>query len=49
VHAVIHLAWADQGEGRYQGQMAVYVKPRGRLGKKYMALIAWAGSTRCSR
>jgi len=29
-----------QGEGRYQGQMAVYVKPRGRLGKEYMALIA---------
>jgi hypothetical protein len=40
VHAVMHLAWADQGEGRYQGQMAVYVKPRGRLGKSYMNLIA---------
>jgi hypothetical protein len=40
VHAVMHLAWVDQGEGRYQGQMAVYVKPRGRLGKGYMALIA---------
>ena len=39
VHAVGHLAWVDQGEGRYQGQMAVYVKPRGRLGKGYMALI----------
>ena len=39
VHAVMHLAWVDQGEGRYQGQMAVYVKPRGRLGKRYMALI----------
>lgn len=39
VHAVMHLAWADQGEGRYQGQMAVYVKPRGRLGEAYMALI----------
>ena len=38
VHAVLHLAWADQG-GRYQGQMAVYVKPRGLLGKGYMALI----------
>jgi hypothetical protein len=35
----MHLAWVDQGEGRYQGQMAVYVKPRGRLGKGYMALI----------
>jgi hypothetical protein len=40
VHAVMHLAWVDQGEGRYQGQMAVYVKPRGLLGKRYMAFIA---------
>jgi hypothetical protein len=39
VHGVMHLAWAEQGEGRYQGQMAVYVKPRGRFGKAYMALI----------
>ena len=39
VHGVMHLAWVDQGEGRYQGQMAVYVKPRGRLGKGYMMLI----------
>ncbi len=39
VHAVMHLAWVDRGEGRYQGQMAVYVKPRGRFGKGYMALI----------
>jgi hypothetical protein len=40
VHAVMHLAWADQGDGRYRGQLAVYVKPRGRLGKYYMTLIA---------
>jgi Protein of unknown function (DUF2867) len=39
VHGVMHLVWVDQGEGRYHGQMAVYVKPRGRLGKGYMALI----------
>jgi hypothetical protein len=39
VHSVMHLGWIDQGEGRYQGQMAVYVQPRGRLGKGYMALI----------
>lgn len=39
VHGVMHLAWVDQGEGRYRGQMAVYVKPRGRLGKGYLALI----------
>lgn len=39
VFSVMHLAWVEQGEGRYQGQMAVYVKPRGVLGKAYMALI----------
>lgn len=39
VHGVMHLAWVDRGEGRYQGQMAVYVKPRGLLGKGYMELI----------
>jgi hypothetical protein len=39
VHGVMHLAWVEQGEGRYQGQMAVYVKPRGRFGEGYMALI----------
>jgi hypothetical protein len=39
VHGVMHLAWVDQGEGRYQAQMAVYVKPRGPFGRAYMALI----------
>jgi hypothetical protein len=39
VHGVMHRAWVPQGEGRYQGQMAVYVKPRGRFGRAYMALI----------
>ena len=39
VHGVMHLAWVDQGDGRYQGQMAVYVKPRGAFGTVYMALI----------
>ena len=39
VHGVMHLAWVDQGDGRYEGQMAVYVKPRGLLGKGYMAVI----------
>lgn len=39
VHSVMHLAWVAQGDGDYQGQMAVYVKPRGWLGKAYMALI----------
>jgi hypothetical protein len=40
VHAVMHLAWVEEGGGRYQGQMGVYVKPRGRFGAGYMALIA---------
>lgn len=40
VHAVLHLAWIDQGAGRYRGQMGVYVKPRGPFGAGYMALIA---------
>ena len=39
VHGVMHLAWVDQGDGRYQGQMTVYVKPRGRFGEAYMAFI----------
>jgi hypothetical protein len=39
VHGVMHLAWVEKGEGRYQGQMAVYVKPRGLFGRGYMALI----------
>lgn len=39
VHAVMHLGWVDQGGGRYGGQMAVYVKPRGPLGRGYMAVI----------
>jgi hypothetical protein len=39
VHGIMHLAWVEQGDGSYQGQMAVYVKPRGLLGERYMALI----------
>ncbi len=39
VHGVMHLAWVAQGDDLYQGQMAVYVKPRGRFGQGYMALI----------
>ncbi|HZV73159.1 MAG TPA: DUF2867 domain-containing protein [Conexibacter sp.] len=39
VHGVAHLAWVDLGEGRYEGRMAVYVKPRGAFGRAYMALI----------
>jgi len=39
VHAVLHLAWVEQGEDLYRGQLGVYVKPRGRFGAAYMALI----------
>jgi hypothetical protein len=39
VHAVMHLAWVQAGEGAYRGQMGVYVKPRGRFGATYMAVI----------
>lgn len=39
VHGVVHLSWVNEGDGAYQGQMAVYVKPRGRLGNGYMAVI----------
>jgi len=39
VHAVLHLAWVDQGENLYRGQMGIYVKTRGALGSAYMALI----------
>jgi len=39
VHGVAHLAWVDVGKGRYEGRMAVYVKPRGAFGRAYMALI----------
>lgn len=40
VHGVLHLGWvADEGGG-YRGQMAVLVKPNGRLGTAYMAAIA---------
>jgi hypothetical protein len=39
VHGVLHLAWVDQGGGRYRAQMGVYVKPRGWRGEMYMMLI----------
>lgn len=40
VHGVLQLAWVDRGQGRYQGELAVYVKPRGRFGRQYMAFIS---------
>jgi hypothetical protein len=40
VHAVMHVAWVEQSNGRYQGRLGVYVKPRGAFGRAYMAAIA---------
>jgi Protein of unknown function (DUF2867) len=39
VHAVMHLAWVQDGSGAYRGQMAVLVKPNGLFGRAYMAAI----------
>src|SRR5918994_6118555 len=39
VHGVMHIGWVPDGAGGYRGEMAVYVKPNGRLGVVYMAAI----------
>jgi hypothetical protein len=39
VHAVLHLGWRQAASGEYSPQMAVYVKPRGLLGRAYMQFI----------
>jgi Protein of unknown function (DUF2867) len=39
VHGVLHLGWVPDQSGGYVGQMAVLVKPNGRLGRGYMAAI----------
>jgi hypothetical protein len=39
VHGVMHLGWVPDGSGGYRGQMAVLVKPNGRLGAAYMTAI----------
>jgi hypothetical protein len=39
VHGVVHFGWVPDGDG-YRGQMAVLVKPNGRLGSAYMLAIA---------
>jgi hypothetical protein len=39
VHGVMHLGWVADGGGGYRGQMAVLVKPNGRLGAAYMGAI----------
>lgn len=40
VHAVLHLGWVPRSDGSHHGQLGVYVKHRGRLGRPYMAAIA---------
>jgi hypothetical protein len=39
MHGVMHVGWVPDGAGGYRGQMAVLVKPNGRLGTAYMAAI----------
>jgi hypothetical protein len=39
MHGVMHVGWVPDGSGGYRGQMAVLVKPNGRLGSAYMAAI----------
>jgi hypothetical protein len=39
VHGVLHLGWVEDGAGGYRGQLAVLVKPNGRLGELYMKAI----------
>jgi hypothetical protein len=36
----MHIGWVEDQPGNYHGQMAVLVKPNGRLGNLYMAAIA---------
>ena len=39
MHGVMHLGWVPDGAGGWRGQMAVLVRPNGRLGSLYMAAI----------
>ncbi|MBU7598226.1 DUF2867 domain-containing protein [Streptomyces sp. P38-E01] len=39
VHGVMHIGWVPDGNGGHHGVMTVLVKPNGRLGSLYMALI----------
>ena len=40
VTALMHLGWVQLDNGRWTAQMAVYVDPKGWLGRTYMACIA---------
>lgn len=39
-HAIMHLGWVPTGGGEYELRMAILVRPNGRFGRVYMALIA---------
>ncbi|UGS34482.1 DUF2867 domain-containing protein [Capillimicrobium parvum] len=39
VHGVLHVGWVPDVHGGHRGQMAILVKPNGRLGALYMAAI----------
>ncbi len=39
VHAILHLGWVKQPDGTYRGQLGVYVKHRGAIGRPYMSAI----------
>lgn len=39
VHGVMHLSWVPDGQGRYRGQMSVYVQPNGLFGRAYLEAI----------
>lgn len=40
VHALMHLARVETAPGKWSPQMAVLVKPRGKMGHHYMSLIS---------
>lgn len=40
VHALMHLGWVADQDGVYRAQMSALVRPNGRGGRLYMALIA---------
>ncbi|MEX1077828.1 MAG: DUF2867 domain-containing protein [Homoserinimonas sp.] len=40
VHGILHVGWVEDPDGGgHHGQMAVLVKPNGRFGAAYMAMI----------
>jgi hypothetical protein len=39
MHGVMHIGWVEDEGGGWRGQMAVLVRPNGRLGRAYMAAI----------